>query len=82
MSEFKLTEGSTYRVTSLATREDTFETEGTFQGVTSMGSVDAIVLEVDGEPELVPTHMIVKLEVLEAVGGDDGDGEGSDVHYM
>lgn len=82
MSEFKLTSGSTYRVTSVRTREETFTTEGVFQGMTSMGSVDAMVLEVDDGTELLPTHMVLKIEVLEAVGEDEAEADGSDVHYM
>lgn len=83
MTDFKLTPGSVYRVTSVATREETLETQGTFQGITSMGSVDALILEVgEDDTTLVPTHMVVKLEVLEAVGEDELDDEESDVHYM
>lgn len=81
MDDFSLTRGSTYRVTSVRTREDTFTTEGTFRGVTSMGSVDALVLEVDGDTRLLPTHMVLKVDVLDAALEDDGD-EDSDVHYM
>lgn len=83
MTDFKLTPGSTYRVTSVETREETFTTEGTFEGITSMGSVDALILDVgDGQRELIPTHVVLKLEVLEAVGPDELDDEESDVHYM
>jgi hypothetical protein len=73
MSEFNLTPGSRYRVTSFRTREDTIETEATFQGITSMGSVDAMVLEHEDGTRLVPTHVVVKVEVLE-----DAEAEGFD----
>lgn len=77
-----MTRGSTYRVTSMESRADTLETEGTFQGITSMGSVDALVLEVDGDTRLVPTHMVVAIDVLEAVDGEDLTDDEDDVHYM
>lgn len=75
MTEFNLTPGSRYRVTSFRTREETVETEATFQGITSMGSVDAMVLETDDGTRLVPTHVIVKVEVLEEAGKDSFDAE-------
>ncbi len=81
MDEFKLTRGSTYEVTSIRTREETLTTEGTFKGVTSMGSVDALVLDVDGSTRLVPTHMVVKIDVVEAAGEEELDDEDT-VHYM
>lgn len=77
-----MTRGSTYRVTSMESRESTLTTEGTFQGVTSMGSVDALVLEVDGDTRLVPTHMVVTVDVLEAASGEAFADDEDDVHYM
>lgn len=79
--EFQLTPGSTYRVTSVRTREETLTTEGTFEGITSMGSVDALVLDVGDGTELIPTHMVLRLEVLEAVGEDAIDDDESTMHY-
>lgn len=81
MEEFKLTPGSTYRVTSVKTRKETTETEGTFEGITSMGSVDALVIDVDGRTRLLPTHMVLSVDVLEAVGEEEMDEE-DNVHYM
>lgn len=81
MDEFTLTKGSTYRVTSVRTREETLTTEGTFQGVTSLGSVDALVLDVEGQTRLLPTHMVLKVDVIEAAGEEGLDDEDS-VHYI
>ncbi|PSG96255.1 hypothetical protein BRD56_11205 [Thermoplasmatales archaeon SW_10_69_26] len=75
MSDFNLTQGSRYRVTSVRTREDNFEVEATFQGITSMGSVDAMVLETDDGKRLVPTHLVLKIDVLEQAGEDTFDDE-------
>lgn len=79
--EFQLTPGSRYRIVSAKTREDVFTTEGTFEGITSMGSIDAMVLDIDGNTELVPTHVILKIEILEAAGEDDLDEDESSMHY-
>ena len=73
MSDFNLTQGSRYRVTSFLTREETTVTEATFEGITSMGSVDAMVLENEEGTQLVPTHVVVKVDVLE-----DAEAEGFD----
>jgi len=75
MSDFNLTQGSRYRVTSVRTREDNFEVEAIFQGITSMGSVDAMVLETDDGKRLVPTHLVLKIDVLEQAGEDTFDDE-------
>ncbi len=78
MAEFNLTPGSRYRVTSVRTREETFEIEATFEGITSMGSVDALVLEEDGDgTRLIPTHVVLHIEVLEQAGEDELDDDDS-----
>jgi hypothetical protein len=81
VDDFELTPGSEYRVASLRTREEALTTEGTFRGITSMGSVDALVLEVDGDTRLVPTHMVTSVDVLEAAGRED-TGEDSGSYYV
>lgn len=73
MSEFNLAPGSVYRVTSVQTRDETLVTEGTFEGVTSMGSVDAIVMAVDGDQRLIPTHAVLRLDVVEDASEDASD---------
>lgn len=86
MSEHRLTPGSRYRIVSLASQTETQTNEGTFQGITSLGSIDALVLEVpsDGDEPLVrliPTHTVVQLDVLEQAGEDEGDEEEAGMHY-
>lgn len=80
MSDFNLTQGSTYRITSVRTRDDTFELEGTFQGITSMGSVDALVVDDDETKRLIPTHAVLQIEVLDQAGGDDLEDEDSTMY--
>jgi hypothetical protein len=46
----KLTPGSKYRIMSAMTRDEPLVTEGTFMGYTVIGSMDALCMEVDGDP--------------------------------
>lgn len=70
-TDFSLTPGSKYLIKSVLTREQVQETEGVFKGVTTIGTSDSLIMEVSkgahqGKLRLVPTHMIVSLDVLEA----------------
>lgn len=69
MADLKLAPGSTYRVTSVASGDEPIVTEGEFTGLTTIGSIDALVFQLeDGDGEairLVPTHTILTLDVLE-----------------
>lgn len=69
--DFQLTVGSKYLVKSVLTREQVQETEGVFKGISTIGTNDSILMEVakgphQGKLRLIPTHMIVSLDVLEA----------------
>jgi hypothetical protein len=46
----KLTPGSKYRIMSAMTRDEPLVTEGTFKGYTVIGSMDALCMEVVGDP--------------------------------
>jgi hypothetical protein len=90
MSEdIKLTVGSKYLIKSILTREQVLETEGTFKGVTTLGTSDALVLELGpkagpmkGKIRLIPSHMVVSLDILEAAKGPDTvKHEDENVHY-
>lgn len=74
MDEFRLVPGSRYRVASRWAGEEVHEFEGTFRGVTSMGSVDALVLEPDAPSEasrhLIPTGEVLRVEVLDDAAGE------------
>ncbi len=69
---FVLTKGSKYRVLSVEARDKPMETVGIFKGFTSIGPDEALVLEVESQEgstgiRLIPLHMILAIDVLEAV---------------
>lgn len=71
--ELTLTKGSKYRLESLESRDKTVVTHGEFLGFTMMGNIDGIAIRLDathaelaGKVRIIPSHMIVSLDVLEA----------------
>ncbi len=88
MHDVKLTPGSTYRVVSAETSEDSIESEGIFRGFVGLGNVDALILEVDedrgdGDPllRLIPAHTVRFLEILEDVTEDEEEDDAEHMHY-
>jgi len=88
MEEIKLTPGSRYLVRSVLTREQALETDGVFKGITTIGTSDALVLEVQGKDahkgklRCIPTHMITSLDIVESVKpADEAKHEDENVHY-
>lgn len=72
-----LTKGSRYRIESMETRDRTKVTKGMFRGYASIGTDDAIVIELDeshqemkGKLRLIPLHVVLAVDVLEHVPGD------------
>ncbi|MGM0406052.1 MAG: hypothetical protein ACQEQM_07925 [Thermoplasmatota archaeon] len=66
-----LTEGSHYIVKSLATREESLETRGFFEGYVSLGRGHALRIKLDdtndeneGEVRIVPNHMITSIDII------------------
>ncbi len=77
-----LTKGSRYRVESMETRERTKVTKGIFRGYATIGTDDAIVVELDdshqemkGKLRLIPLHVILAVDVMEQVPGEAPKGE-------
>jgi len=69
-----LTKGSRYRIESMETRERTKVTKGIFRGYATIGTDDAIVVELDeshqemkGKLRLIPLHVILAVDVMEQV---------------
>jgi len=81
-----LTLGSKYKIRSLASREAVLETSGTFRGVVSVGTIDGLAMEI-GEGELkgkmrvIPTHMVLAIDILEAAKKEEEATEDADMHY-
>ncbi|HYS71401.1 MAG TPA: hypothetical protein VEM95_03170 [Thermoplasmata archaeon] len=69
-----LTKGSRYRIQSVETREKPMVSHGVYRGLGAIGPDDAICLELDqshgelaGKIRLIPTHMIISVDVVEQV---------------
>jgi hypothetical protein len=89
VEDFQLVPGSRYLVRSVLTRETVQESEGTFKGITTVGTTDSLLLEVGpkggkGKVRLIPTHMIVSIDVLEVAAKAEAAkkrGPEEHVHY-
>lgn len=69
----QLTEGSTYNITSIGSRDSPTKSSGTFIGYTVIGNMDAICLELDkshkglkGKTRIIPTHMVLTIDIVTA----------------
>lgn len=83
-----LTLGSKYHVRSLASREAVLESRGTFRGFTSVGSIDGLAIELDeshkdmkGKLRVIPSHMVLSIDILEAAKTDDEKADELSMHY-
>lgn len=68
-----LTQGSLYKIKSLESRDHPMETTGIFRGYAAVAHDTAIVMELDkshgdekGRLRLIPSHMIISIDVLKA----------------
>ncbi len=68
-----LTPGSLYKIKSLESRDKPMETVGVFKGYAALAHDTAIVIELDknhgeekGRLRLIPSHMILSVDVLKA----------------
>jgi len=68
-----LTPGSLYKIKSLEARDKPMETVGIFKGYAAIAHDTAIVMELDkshgedkGKTRLIPSHMIICIDVLKA----------------
>lgn len=82
----KLTLGSKYHIRSLASREAVLETKGTFKGVVSVGTIDALAISVTegdmkGKIRVIPTHMMLSIDILEAVKEEEEAADEAHMHY-
>lgn len=83
----QLTLGSKYHVRSLASREAVLDTTGTFRGVVSVGTIDGLAIEVEtpkelkGKMRVIPTHMVLAIDILEAVKKEEEAKDEAVMHY-
>ncbi len=88
--DWKLVEGSRYKIISIGGRDSSLETEGVFKGYATIGIEEAgLVIDLCKEHEkseekirIVPLHAILAIDVLDAKQhepkGEDGELSG---HY-
>ena len=69
-----LVPGSRYIVTSLGNRDRVMVTKGTFRGYTVVGNVDGLCIELDkshkelkGKIRVIHSHMILSIDIIDAV---------------
>jgi len=86
---FVLTPGSQYRVKSLESRDHPMETVGVFKGYAALAHDTAVVIELDkshgddaGRLRLIPSHMILSIDVLKAEKEkEEKEGESNAVYF-
>jgi hypothetical protein len=89
--DWKLIEGSRYKILSIGGRDSSLETEGIFRGYATIGIEEAgLVMELPGEPKegfgkhrIVPLHAILAIDVLDVktTEGHEEDREPSGHYY-
>ena len=87
--EFKLTEGSCYRIISIGGKDMSLETEGFFKGFATIG-IDEIGLiiimsdfhrDMKGKTRIVPLHAILAIDVLDEKEDIKNEDNKIDNHY-
>ena len=84
-----LTPGSLYKIKSLEARDKPMETVGLFKGYAAVAHDTAIVIELDkihgddkGRLRLIPSHMIISIDVLKAEKEkDEKESEANAVYF-
>jgi hypothetical protein len=88
--KMELTEGSVYKITSLGARDNVLETEGIFKGFISIGVDETGLLielsknhgEIAGKIRIVPLHVILLIDVLDAKENNKKDDSKGISHYV
>ena len=86
---FVLTPGSLYKIKSLESRDHPMETVGIFKGYAALAHDTAVVIELDkshgddkGRLRLIPSHMILSIDVLKAEKEkDEKEAESNAVYF-
>jgi hypothetical protein len=88
--KMELTEGSVYKITSLGGRDQLLETEGTFKGFINVGVDETGLLmelngshgDMAGKIRIVPLHVILLIDVLDAKENEKTDDTKEMSHYV
>ena len=86
----ELTKGSTYKITSVGARDNVLETEGIFKGFISIGVDETGLLielskshgKIAGKIRIVPLHVILLIDVLDAKEDLTRDDSKGISHYV
>lgn len=86
----ELTEGSVYKITTLGSRDKLLETEGTFKGFINIGVDETgLLMELNknhgalsGKIRIVPLHVILLIDVLDAKTNEKKDDAREMSHYV
>lgn len=83
-----VTKGSKYRIASVETREKPMVTHGIFRGYTAIGSSEGICIEMDeshkelsGRIRIIPTHMVISIDVIELTKEEEAKAKPSEGMY-
>jgi hypothetical protein len=88
--KMELTEGSEYKITSLGGKDSVLETEGIFRGFISIGVDESgLLMELSknhgnraGEVRIVPLHVILLIDILNAKEDKEKDDDKGVSHYV
>ena len=88
--KMELTEGSTYKISSIGARDKVLETEGVFKGFISIGVDETGLLmelsknhgNMEGKIRIVPLHVILLIDVLDAKENQSKDDNKGISHYV
>lgn len=87
--EIVLSVGSRYRIQSMGTRDEMVVTHGVYRGQVTLGDYTAVAIELDdshkelaGKIRLIPSHMILALDMLSIVEEADEADEETERSYI
>ncbi len=88
--KMELTEGSTYKIVTIGSRDKILETEGIFKGFISIGVDETgLLMELSknhgnmaGKIRIVPLHVILLIDVLDAKENQSKDDSKGISHYV
>jgi len=89
-AEMEVTVGSEYKIMSLGGKENVLESEGIFEGYATIGMDEIGLLmrlnekygDMNGKIRIVPLHVILAIDVLDAKPDDDSDDDKEMPHYV
>jgi hypothetical protein len=89
-NEIELTVGSEYRILSLGGKDHVLKSEGIFRGYVTVGMEEIGLLiklnekheDMNGKIRIVPLHVILAIDVLDAKPDDENDDEKEMPNYV